>query len=478
MEGLHCEPCQISGVKTQAHKEAEALEERPLPSETWSNNSNKATGPGPVHSSEVVGEDSTISLPFSETLLGLIVKMPASLQTVCCGGSPVLQPVEVQLAGDVEPQTIATSIITPPPGCLTLPLIFDQPQVQYLNPLSSCPISEHTQNLPHTLLQNNGLSQNLSLPMGQSHICEGKSENTAMYSSEFIAALQQLIPFLRNYSSPPSRGSTSFHAFGTGFIPPEGTLSHLYTGSPPVSLLPPATLLVPFPFVVPLPVPLPIPIPIPLFPDSVCLSRAGHTNKTSKSTQTEDIPVCTQNRTTGYDFLQSPTQSLLPVTQEEVLDLSVKVTPSQTKQEVQFHWDHVLDLSVANKSYLDTKLKHHGRNSRKEESAKLILPMKHSPTQANSYSDVAFSMQYRRPTEKQCANYALKYSDQNGRVMTPKHIPRVTKDASVRFCEQLIQPPHGHVSKKRILKQKRVNSQNINISPIKKQHLMTFHPSK
>ncbi|XP_026803603.3 retinoic acid-induced protein 2 [Pangasianodon hypophthalmus] len=492
MEGLHREPCQFVGVETKAHKEAEDLEEPTLPSETWSKNSNKATGP--VHSSEVVVEDSTISIPFSEPLLGLIVKMPASLQPVCFGGSPVMLPVEVQLAGGVEPQTIATPIITPTPGCLTLPLIFDQPHMQYLSPLSSCPITEH-QNLPQSLQQNNGLSQNLSLPMGQSPSGEGKSnisqpsENTAMLSSEFLAALQELFPFLRNYSSSACRESNSFplNAFSSGFIPPNTTLSHLYTGSPLVSLLPPATLLVPFPFVVPLPVPLPIPIPIPPFPDS------GSRLKTSKSTQTmtEDIPVCTHNRMSGYDFLQFPTQPPPPVSQEEVLDLTVKVVPIQTKQEVQFSFcqDNILDLSVANKSCIetgkDTKQKHHGRNSTNEESTKLILPVKRSQTQAtnqsNGYSDVEFSMQYKWTTEERYENYALKYSGQNGRVITPKQIPRVTrstKDTSVMFCEKLVRPPQGQVLKNRAVKQKRVNSQNINIPPIKKQHLMTFLPTK
>ncbi|XP_060715460.1 retinoic acid-induced protein 2 [Tachysurus vachellii] len=462
MEGLHCEPCQIRGTKNKAHKEAEALEERPLPSETWSNNSNKATGPGPVHSSEVVVEGSAISIPFSETLLGLIVKMPASLQPVCCAGSPVLLPVQVQQAGEIEPETIATPVITPPLGSHTLPLIFDQPQVHY------------------SLLENNGLSQNLSLTIDQSHSCKGKSENTAMYSSEFISSLQQL------FSSPHCRGSSSFssNAFGASFIPPDSTLSHLYTGSPPVSLLPPATLLVPFPFVVPLPVPLPIPIPIPFIPDS-CLSRPSHTIKTSRSTQTEYISVCTHNRMSGYDFLQLPKQPFHPVSQEEVLDLTVKVVPMQTNREVQFHQNHALDLSVANKSCFNTNLIHHGRNSGNVDSTKLILPMKYSPTQAtnqpNGYSDMEFSMHYKWTTEKRYEKYSLKYSNQNGSVVSPKHIPRVTqstKDASGRICEQIVRSPPGQVLKKKIDKKKRLNSQNINNSPIKKQHLMSFCSSK
>lgn len=489
MEGFHCEPCQIGGVETKAHKEAEALEEHAFPSETWSKNSNKATGP--VHSSETGVEDSTLSIPFSEPLLGLILKTPASLQPVCFAGSPVTLPVEVHLAGGVEAQTIATPGITPTPGCLTLPLIFDQPHIQCLNPLSSCAITEQ-QNVPYSQQQNNELSQNLSLQIGQSQSDERKSnisqpvEDTAMHSSEFVTALQELFPFLRNYSSSACRGSL----FSTGFILPDTTLSHLYTGSPLVSLLPPATLLVPFPFVVPLPVPLPIPIPIPPFSDSGSLSRASHTMKTSKSTQTmtEDIPVRTHNRMSGYDFLQLPTQPPPPVSQEQVLDLTVKDVPIQTKQEVQFSFrqDSVLDLSMANKSCLetgqDTKLKHHGRNSTNEESTKLILPMKHSQTQgtnqSNGHSDVEFSMQYKWTTEERCENYAIKYSGQNGRVITPKQIPRVTrstKDTSVMFCEK---PPHGQVLKNRVVKQKRVNSQNINIPPIKKQYLMKFLPSK
>lgn len=487
MEAFHCEPCQIVGVETKAHNEADALEEHTLPSETWSKNSNKVTGP--FHSSQMVVEDSTISIPFSEPLLSLILKMPASLQPLCFGGSPVTLPVEVHLAGGVEAQTIATPVITPTPGCLTQPLIFDQPHIQCLNPLSSCPITEQ-QNLLCSQQHNNELSQNLSLQMGQSQSGERKSnisqpvENTAMHSSEFLTALQESFPFLRNYSSSACRGSS----FSTGFILPDTALSHLYTGSPLVSLLPPATLLVPFPFVVPLPVPLPIPIPI--FPDPGSLSRTSHTMKTSKSSQTmtEDIPVCTHNKMSGYNILQFPVQPPTPVSQEQVLDLTVKGVPIQTKQEVQFpfHQDNVLDLSMANKSCLetgqDTKLKHHGRNSTNEESTKLILPVKYSQTQginqSNSYSDIEFSMQYKWTKKERCENYAIKYSGQNGRVMTPKQIPRVTqstKDTSVMFCEK---PPQGQVLKDRAVKQKRVKSQNINIPPIKKQHLMKFLPSK
>lgn len=77
MEGLTCESCQIGGVETQADKETEALEEHNLHSETWSN-SNKAKGP--VHSSET---DSAISVPFSEPLLGLILKVPELPCSLC-----------------------------------------------------------------------------------------------------------------------------------------------------------------------------------------------------------------------------------------------------------------------------------------------------------------------------------------------------------------------------------------------------------
>lgn len=488
MEGLQCEPCQFGGDETEAHKGAEVLEEHTLPPETWSKNSNTPTGP--VHSSEVAVEDSTISIPYSEPLLGLILKTPASVQPVCFGGSPVMLPVEVQLAGEVDPQTIATPVITPTSDCIRLPVIFDQPHMQCLSCLSSCPITPQ-QNLPQSLQQNNGLSQNLSQSGdGKSNMSQ-PSENTATHSSEFLAALREFFPFLRNYSSSACPRSSLFplNAFSRGFIPPDATLSHLYTGSPLVSLLPPATLLVPFPLVVPLPVPLPIPIPIPPFPDS----RANHSMKTSKSTQTitEDIPVCTHNIMSGYDFLQLPTQPPPPASQEEVLDLTVKVVPIQTKQEAQFSFcqDNALDLSMANKSRLepgkDSKLKHHGRNSTNEESTKLILPVKCPQTrvtgQSNGYSDVGFSMQYGWTTQEHFKNYAIKYSGQNGRVMTPKQIPRVTRsttDTSVMFCEKLVRPPQGQVLKRRVVKQKRMNSQNINVPPIKKQDLMTFLPSK
>lgn len=476
MEGLHCESCQFEGVESKAHKEAESLEERTLPSEAWSN-SDKATGA--VHSTEVVVEDSPISAPFSEPLLGFILKMPASLQPVCIGGSPVMVPVEMQLAGGVEPHT---PVITPTPGCLSLPLIYDQPPTQYISPLSSCPISEH-QNLSHSRQQNSGLSQDSSLPVGQSQNGEGKS-NISENSSGFFPASQELFPFLRNYSSAALQGS---FPLSTGFIPPDTTLSHVYTGSPLVSLIPPATLLVPFPLVVPLPVPLPIPIPIPPFPDAGSLCRSCHTMKTSTSTQTmtEDIPVCAHNRMSGYGLLQPPP----PVSQEEVLDLTVKVLPIQTKQEVQFSLsqDDVLDLSVGNKSCLETgkntKLQHHGRNSTNEESTKLILPMTRSQTQAthqsHGYSDVEFSMHYKWTTEKCLENY----SGQNGRVITPKHMPRVTRstrDTSVILREELVRPQQQQVLKNRVVKQKREYelSRNINIPPIKKQQMMTFFPNK
>lgn len=145
---------------------------------------------------------------------------------------------------------------------------------------------------------------------------------------------------------------------------------------------------------------------------------------------TEDVPVCTHNTMSGYDFLQLPTQTPpSPVSQEEVLDLSVKVVPTQTKQEFQvsYYQDNVMNLSVANKSRRiksskEDGRKHHESNSTNQESTIRILPMKRSQTRAtnqlNAYSDVELSMHYKWTTEEHYENYDLKYLGKNGRVIT------------------------------------------------------------
>lgn len=74
MEGLQHDPCQMGQVKTKVHEGADAMEEQTCLTEAWSKTASAL-------SSELVVEDAMITIPLSEPLLGLILRMPAILAT-------------------------------------------------------------------------------------------------------------------------------------------------------------------------------------------------------------------------------------------------------------------------------------------------------------------------------------------------------------------------------------------------------------
>ncbi|XP_036416966.1 retinoic acid-induced protein 2 [Colossoma macropomum] len=501
MEDLHSEIHQNSGIKTKASEGAEALDNRTLSTQAWSNNLNEPARQ--ALSTDVAVEDSALFTPLSEPSLGLIFKMATSLlQPLCLGGSPVVLPVHLQVAGGADPQvgqTVASPVIAPSPASLSLPLILDQPGLQCLSSQlllqSSCLIPE--QQYLSGAEQNHGPSQNLSVPLSQpqhgeekSDILSQPSDNSALHCSKFTTVLQEPFHFLRNYGSSPCQGTRSVPS--NPFLPQESPLPYLYTGSPLVSLVPPATLLVPYPLIVPLPVPLPIPIPIPIpvsFPDSKALSSspsAAYSTKKNKSTQTSKdafgIPTVTHSTKSDCRCLQLPRLPLPSISQQEVLDLRIKVTPIQTKQEVQFPLpqDSALDLSVANNSYFKScagsKLKYYRNNSANEDlTERIIHPIKysrrHEPNHLNSHSDIDFGTQYKWTKERYFSENTAKSAGQNSRVIGPLQTPAV-------FCEKLVRQPQEHILKNRVVKLKRMTSQSMNIHPVKKQHVATFRPTK
>ncbi|XP_017550078.1 retinoic acid-induced protein 2 [Pygocentrus nattereri] len=499
MEDLHSKIHQNSGIKTKASEGAEALNNRTLSTQAWSNNLNE-----PVRqalSTDVAVEDSALFTPLSETSLGLIFKMATSLlHPLCLGGSPVVLPVHLQVAGGVDPQvgpTIASPVIAPSPGSLSLPLMLDQPGLQCLSSQlllqSSCLVPE--QQYLSEAEQNHGPSQNQSVPLsqpqhgnGKSDILSQPSDNSALRCSKFTTVLQEPFHFLRNYDSSACQGTRSVPS--NPFLPQESPMPYLYTGSPLVSLVPPATLLVPYPLIVPLPVPLPIPIPIPVsFPESKALSSspsAAYSTKKNKSTQTSkdafDIPTSTHSTKSDCRCLQLPRLPLPSVSQEEILDLRIKVTPIQAKQKVQFPLlqDSALDLSVANNPHFEScagsKLKcNRNYSANKELTERIFHPVKysrrHEPNHLNSHSDIEFGMQYKWTKEQYFPENAAKSAGQNSRVTGPLQMPAV-------FCEELVRQPEEHMLKNRVVKLKRVTSRSMNIHPIKKQHVATFRPTK
>uniref|UniRef100_A0AAY5E9E6 Uncharacterized protein n=1 Tax=Electrophorus electricus TaxID=8005 RepID=A0AAY5E9E6_ELEEL len=324
---------------------------------------------------KLAAEDTALFALLSEPLVASILRMTASLlQPACLGGSPVTLPVHLQEAVGADThvsQTLATSVITPCPGARSIPMILDQSVVQYISsqPLaqSSCLIPEQQclQNLPgHDVIL-----QSTSVPSRQPWHTDRKSnlsspapDSPPSHTSELAAAFQEHYSNLRNCVSSACKGTKSpLNPVSETFFHPESALPYLHPASQLVSLVPPATLLVPYPLLVPLPVPLPIPIPIPIPVSNM---------KKTKSTQTAtdvSISMSTHSPNTGCCFLQLPMLHPSSVPQEEVLDLSVKATPIQSKQlQCSVLQDSALDLSVSCKpctdSCSDSKSKF-GRNS-------------------------------------------------------------------------------------------------------------------
>ncbi|XP_051528814.1 retinoic acid-induced protein 2 [Myxocyprinus asiaticus] len=284
-------------------------------------------------------ETSTEFSHSNEHSLSLALKMATSLQqSFCLGNSSVIVPVHLQLTQDVQPHIDERELHpfnVPASSTISMPLVLEQQVHQYLN--SQPPHSLHS--CPFANIQTNTLSENSLLSQPQHTVLEPEAllynkDVPTFQNQRTGTALEDLKPFQKNYSPDLP------FPFAPNFLPNETV----------PSLVPPATLLVPYPVVVPLPVPLPIPVPIPIqipqSPDSkifIKTSRTGTTMNKSTQTSTEDLPTIS---CCGSYSVFPPTQL---VSQDEVLDLSLKTTQTQTKQEhmLSASPNTALDLSVA-----------------------------------------------------------------------------------------------------------------------------------
>ncbi|KAG9348898.1 hypothetical protein JZ751_029215 [Albula glossodonta] len=302
--------------------------------------------------------------PSNESPGGVALKVAATvLQPICLGDSPVVLPIHLQMAGSAAPQVnqAATSpYLMTSQGPVSLPLVLEQQVFQHLN----SPVLPQGAPCPTISLQNNVLCHNSSLSFSQPSPLDQKPAGQAqepgviplLQTPGLAAILQDMFPSQNNLGSstchPAAPPPTD--PFSSPFFP-QPPLPHPYSSllSP---LVPPATLLVPYPVIVPLPVPLPIPIPvpIPIPPTSESKGFADPPRPVctmSKSTQTnaKEIPSPSQHYSREMALLvpQLDSPSSGPLASGEVLDLSMKSPPFQTKQEVPVQQDSVLDLSVA-----------------------------------------------------------------------------------------------------------------------------------
>ncbi|XP_048855266.1 retinoic acid-induced protein 2-like [Brienomyrus brachyistius] len=296
--------------------------------------------------------------PASETPGSVALKVAtAVLQPICLGESPVVLPIHLQMAGSTVPPMGPhgnASYLMAGQAPVPLPLVLEQQVFQHLN----SPVLQQGTPCPTAPLQ-----ASAPLPFAQAVPPDQKPPGQAqdpgllplLQSPGFAAILQDLFPSVNNLNPPtchPTAPAPSEHFPSALFPPPP--LSHLYS-SPLSPLVPPATLLVPYPVIVPLPVPVPVPIPVPIpIPQ----------NTESKGFMDPPKPACTSTKSTQTHAKGPPSPSqgrglgatahlpqLLPqcsfaLPEGEALDLSVKAVPIQTKREVPFQPDGILDLSV------------------------------------------------------------------------------------------------------------------------------------
>ncbi|XP_062411901.1 retinoic acid-induced protein 2 [Sardina pilchardus] len=290
---------------------------------------------------------------------GVALKMATTvLQPICLGDSPMMLPILAGTAGPQVAQPGTAPYLVTAQGPVSLPLVLEQQLFQHLTPQllqqAGCP----TLSLPNNILcQNASLALAPPPPLDQKGAAPMLDQSllTLLQNPNFAAILQDLFPSQANPSpNCHSAGSPQPDPFSTGFFPPP-PLSHPYS-SPLAPLVPPPTLLVPYPIVVPLPVPLPIPIPIPIPvpqqaedskvapdpPKPVCTLSQG----TQTSTKDFALSMPSPSVETGPSMHLSPLPSCLSVPEGEVLDLSIRAPPVQTKQEVPCQQDSVLDLSI------------------------------------------------------------------------------------------------------------------------------------
>ncbi|KPP69922.1 retinoic acid-induced protein 2-like [Scleropages formosus] len=450
---------------------------------------------------------------------GMALKVAATvLQPICLGESPVVLPIHLQMAGSGAPPlgpAANASYLMAGQGPVSLPLVLEQQVFQHL----SSPSLQQGAPCPAASLQNGTLCQNTSLPFTQPQPLDQKSSGQPqdpgvlplLQNPAFAAILQDLFPLQNNLNSSAchTAASTPTDHFSSTFFPPPPPLVHPYS-SPLSPLVPPATLLVPYPIIVPLPVPLPVPIPVPIpIPQNadskVFVDPPKPTCTLSKGTQTN------AKETTGpVRLLQSAAPSPPFPAEGEVLDLSVKVLPVQTKQEVPLQQDSVLDLSVASRrkacvqSFLSREPPGACRSAQDAGSAALSLevlrPMecaqKLDSKLLSGLASLEFSRQHkwvvdgsgRQGGEPKGSggggNFEIGLSGVSTKNFSIKH--DANQEAVLQQCFSARAPGElrgptealKKTSKNRAIKLKKVNSQEIHLLPIKKQRLAAFFPRK
>lgn len=282
-----------------------------------------------LNSKEQTRKTSPECNPSNEHSVNLALKVATSLlQSVILENRPVVLPVNLQLAGGLPPQLDETGLsplILPASSTVSMPLVLDEPLNSHLPPsLRSCPFA----NIQISTLLENLLSS-------QPEALVYHTDAPVFQSRETATCLQDLRPSLSNCASAEYQmtGPDQPSSLPSNFWPREIVQP---TSTPMTSLIPPATLLVPYPFVVPLPVPLPIPIPIPIqIPQSldsktfIKMSERG--SMIDKSTRSMACP----------EFPHTPS-----VSQDEVLDLSLKATQTKREYVLSASPNSALDLSV------------------------------------------------------------------------------------------------------------------------------------
>ncbi|MBN3295638.1 RAI2 protein, partial [Amia calva] len=425
--------------------------------------------------------------PPTESPGGVALKVAATvLQPICLGDSPVVLPIHLQVAGSATPQmntTGNTPYVMTSQGPVPLPLILEQQVFQHLN----SPMLSQGTACPGISLQNNVLCQNSSLSFGQPPPLDQKPSGPAqepgilplLQTPGFSAILQDLFPSQNNLNSSPchSAASAPTDPFSSNFFPPPPP-GQAYS-SPLSPLVPPATLLVPYPVIVPLPVPLPIPIPVPI-PIPQNADSKGFTDPPkpactlSKATQTvakgAPSPVQFQSRDLSLYSSHIAYQVSSP-SDGEALDLSMKSLPVQTKQEVPFQQDSVLDLSVTsvrkhNRPGCDPKCS--GGNIEivsTSQTAKVIVSVKDAVP-------AIFCGKIKGLSGVSTKNFSFKRDGAQESMLQQCYDSK--SQAEQRDANDPLKKP----LKNRGIKLKKMNSQEIHILPIKKQRLAAFFPRK
>ncbi|MBN3279589.1 RAI2 protein, partial [Polyodon spathula] len=486
--------------------------------------------------------------PSVESPTGVALKVAATvLQPICLGESPVMLPIHLQVAGSATPQMNPagnTPYVMTSQGPIPLPLVLEQHVFQHLN----SPMLSQGPSCPTISLQNNVLCQNSSLSFSHAPPLDQKSSTQAQepgilplfQNPGFATILQDLFPSQSNLgpSVCHSASSAPTDNFSSNFFPPPPSQTY---SSPLSPLVPPPTLLVPYPVIVPLPVPIPIPIPIPVpqsteskgfidSPKSVCtLTKSTQTPaKEALSPQHMQTSVVTH-------ISQLAVSTTLPPNDGEALDLSIKVLPLPTKQEIPYQQDSVLDLSMSRvrkqgvpMSHSDTSkdplislVERPTRSGDESSSAAFTLDVPQLNEGFQKVTSFEFSKQHKwlvdpnsnRPgCDPKCggSNIEIVSTSQTAKVIVAVKdaVPAIfcgkikglsgvsTKNFSFKrdsAQEAMLQQcydaktqaeqrdgndPLKKPLKNRGIKLKKINSQEIHILPIKKQRLAAFFPRK